>query len=147
MILGILTSKLAGKHWSAFQSERIVKPLGMTIARIVSESNIVPIRAAGYELDDKGEVKNQEWVSPTVNTTSYADYRVVPGMGKGLAEIAAGSVREACGRSSTGKHLATIESFTLVGEDDYSARPVEMVGDRVVRDVYCTLTSKNSRSR
>ena len=41
----------------------------MTTARINSEADIVPNRAAGYRLV-KGELKNQEWVSPTLNTTA-----------------------------------------------------------------------------
>ena len=69
LMLGALTSKLAGKHWSEFQSERIFKPLGMTTARMISEADIIPHRAAGYEPDEKGEPRNQEWVSPKVNTT------------------------------------------------------------------------------
>lgn len=68
MILGLLTSKLAGKNWGEFQSERIFKPLGMTTARVISEADIIPHRAAGYEPDDQGEPKNQAWVAPTLNT-------------------------------------------------------------------------------
>src|SRR5262245_23193758 len=49
LILGALTSKLAGKHWSEFQSERIFKPLGMTTARMISEQDIIPNRSQGYE--------------------------------------------------------------------------------------------------
>jgi hypothetical protein len=41
----------------------------MTTARIISEANIVPNRAAGYRLE-KGEVKNQNWVAPSMNTTA-----------------------------------------------------------------------------
>ena len=41
----------------------------MTTARVISEADIVPHRAAGYRLEN-GEVKNQEWVSPTLNTTA-----------------------------------------------------------------------------
>jgi CubicO group peptidase (beta-lactamase class C family) len=69
LILGILTSRLAGKHWSEFLKERVFTPLGMTTARMISESDIVMNRADGYELDDKKEVKNQEWVAPDLNTT------------------------------------------------------------------------------
>ncbi|HEY1112505.1 MAG TPA: serine hydrolase, partial [Chitinophagaceae bacterium] len=36
---------------------------------IISEYDIVPNRAAGYQLVD-GEIKNQEWVSPSINTTA-----------------------------------------------------------------------------
>lgn len=67
LILGLLTSRLAGKHWSDFQTERIFQPLGMATTRVISERDIVRNRAAGYELDDKGEVKNQEWVAPSLN--------------------------------------------------------------------------------
>jgi beta-lactamase family protein len=35
----------------------------------MSEADIIPNRAAGYRLV-KGQLKNQEWVSPTLNTTA-----------------------------------------------------------------------------
>jgi hypothetical protein len=41
----------------------------MMSTRLISERDIIPNRAAGYELDD-GELKNQEWVSPTFNSTA-----------------------------------------------------------------------------
>jgi len=41
----------------------------MTNARIISEADIVTNRAAGYYLD-KGVLKNQSWVSPTMNSTA-----------------------------------------------------------------------------
>src|SRR4029078_635378 len=44
-------------------------PTRLKTARVISETDIVPHRAAGYRLV-KGEVKNQEWVSPTLNTTA-----------------------------------------------------------------------------
>jgi CubicO group peptidase (beta-lactamase class C family) len=66
LLLGILTSRLAGKHWSEFLAERLFEPLGMTTTRVISEHDIVMHRAAGYELDD-GEIRNQEWVAPTAN--------------------------------------------------------------------------------
>lgn len=68
LVLGLLSSKLAGKHWSEFQAERIFTPLGMTTTRVISEKHIVRNRAAGYVLDDKRELKNQDWVSPSLNT-------------------------------------------------------------------------------
>ena len=67
--LGILIGKVSGKFYGDFLQERVFKPLGMTTARILNEADIVPNRAAGYRLV-KGEVKNQEWVSPTINTTA-----------------------------------------------------------------------------
>jgi CubicO group peptidase (beta-lactamase class C family) len=67
--LGILIHKVSGKFYGDFLQERVFKPLGMTTARIISEADIVANRAAGYRLV-KGELKNQEWVSPTLNTTA-----------------------------------------------------------------------------
>jgi CubicO group peptidase (beta-lactamase class C family) len=68
LILGLLTSRLTGKHWGEFLKERLFEPLGMTTTRVISERDIVMHRAAGYELDENGEVKNQEWVAPSANT-------------------------------------------------------------------------------
>ena len=69
VMLGILIHKVSGQFYGDFLQERVFKPLGMTTARIISEADIVPNRAAGYRLV-KGELKNQEWVSPTMNTTA-----------------------------------------------------------------------------
>jgi hypothetical protein len=41
----------------------------MSTARIISEADIIPNRSAGYRLVN-GEWKNQEWVSPSLNTTA-----------------------------------------------------------------------------
>jgi CubicO group peptidase (beta-lactamase class C family) len=68
-LLGILIHKVTGKLYYDFLGERIFKPLGMTSTRIISDRDIIPNRAAGYEIDN-GELKNQEWVSPTFNSTA-----------------------------------------------------------------------------
>jgi CubicO group peptidase (beta-lactamase class C family) len=67
--LGILIHKVTGEFYGDFLQQRIFQPLGMTSTRIISEADIVPNRAAGYRLV-KGELKNQEWVAPVVNTTA-----------------------------------------------------------------------------
>ena len=67
--LGILIRKITGQFYGDFLRQRIFQPLGMTTARPISESDIVPNRAAGYRLV-AGEIKNQEWVSPTTNSTA-----------------------------------------------------------------------------
>lgn len=69
IMLGILIHRVTGKFYGDFLQERIFRPLGMTTARIISEADIVPNRAAGYRLVG-GELKNQEWVAPSVNTTA-----------------------------------------------------------------------------
>ena len=67
--LGVLIHKVSGKFYGDFLQERVFKPLGMSTARVISEADIVPNRAAGYRLVN-GELKNQNWVSPTLNTTA-----------------------------------------------------------------------------
>jgi CubicO group peptidase (beta-lactamase class C family) len=67
--LGILIGKVTGKFYGDFLQERVFKPLGMTTARIINEADIIPNRAAGYRLV-RGELKNQNWVSPSINTTA-----------------------------------------------------------------------------
>jgi CubicO group peptidase (beta-lactamase class C family) len=67
--LGIIIHKVSGKFYGDFLQERIFKPLQMTTARIISEADLIPNRAAGYTLV-KNELKNQEWVSPSLNTTA-----------------------------------------------------------------------------
>ena len=69
VMLGILIHRVSGQFYGDFLQERIFKPLGMNTARIISEADIVMNRAAGYHLV-KGELKNQEWVSPSLNTTA-----------------------------------------------------------------------------
>jgi CubicO group peptidase (beta-lactamase class C family) len=67
--LGILIHRVTGEFYGAFLQQRIFQPLGMQTTRIISESDVIPNRAAGYRLV-KGELKNQEWVAPMVNTTA-----------------------------------------------------------------------------
>ncbi|HEV2341833.1 MAG TPA: serine hydrolase domain-containing protein [Candidatus Acidoferrales bacterium] len=69
VLLGILIHKVSGEFYGDFLQEHIFKPLGMRTTRIISESDIIPNRAAGYDLV-KGEWKNQDWVSPSLNTTA-----------------------------------------------------------------------------
>lgn len=69
LTLGIVIHQVTGKFYGDFLQERIFQPLGMSTTRIISEADIIPNRSAGYRLV-KGELKNQEWVSPTLNTTA-----------------------------------------------------------------------------
>jgi CubicO group peptidase (beta-lactamase class C family) len=69
LTLGILIHRVSGEFYGDFLRQRIFQPLGMQATRIISEADIVPNRAAGYRLV-KGELKNQEWVAPAMNTTA-----------------------------------------------------------------------------
>ena len=69
VMLGILIHKVSGKFYGDFLQERVFKPLEMTTARVISEADIVPNRASGYRVVNR-ELKNQDWVSPSLNTTA-----------------------------------------------------------------------------
>ncbi len=69
VLLGMIIRRVSGKFYGDLLRERIFAPLGMTTARVISEADIVPNRADGYQLV-KGELKHQDWVSPMLNTTA-----------------------------------------------------------------------------
>jgi CubicO group peptidase (beta-lactamase class C family) len=69
LMLGVLVRRVSGRFYGDILRERVFAPLGMKTARIISEEDIVPNRAAGYRLVG-GELKNQEWVAPKLNTTA-----------------------------------------------------------------------------
>jgi CubicO group peptidase (beta-lactamase class C family) len=69
LLLGILIHRVTGAFYGEFLHDRIFVPTGMATTRIISEADIVPNRAAGYRLVD-GKLQNQEWVSPSLNTTA-----------------------------------------------------------------------------
>jgi CubicO group peptidase (beta-lactamase class C family) len=69
VLLGIIVHKVSGSFYGDVLATRVFKPLGMATARVIDEADIIPNRAAGYQLE-KGEVKNQDWVAPKLNTTA-----------------------------------------------------------------------------
>src|SRR5438093_5951595 len=69
LLLGALIHRVSGRFYGDLLRDSVFKPLGMNDARVISEADIVPNRAAGYRLE-KGALKNQEWVAPTLNTTA-----------------------------------------------------------------------------
>lgn len=68
-LLGVVIHKASGKFYGDVLKERVFDPLSMTTARINNEPDIIPNRAAGYRLVGK-DIKNQQYVSPTLNTTA-----------------------------------------------------------------------------
>lgn len=67
-LLGFICNKAGGKFYGDQLRERIFQPLGMG-TRIISEADIVPHRARGYERKG-GKLVNQSWVAPRLNTTA-----------------------------------------------------------------------------
>jgi N-acyl-D-amino-acid deacylase len=69
VLLGIIIHKVSGQFYGDVLAERVFKPLGMTTTRIINEADIIPNRAAGYQIV-AGQIKNQDWVAPKLNTTA-----------------------------------------------------------------------------
>jgi CubicO group peptidase (beta-lactamase class C family) len=65
----VLVHRVTGRFYGDLLRELIFSPVGMRSTRIISESDIVPNRAAGYQLV-KGRLQNQAWVAPSLNTTA-----------------------------------------------------------------------------
>jgi CubicO group peptidase (beta-lactamase class C family) len=69
LLLGVLIHHVTGEFYGDFLQHRVFQPLQMASTRIISEADIIPNRSAGYRLV-KGDLKNQQWVSPSLNTTA-----------------------------------------------------------------------------
>jgi D-alanyl-D-alanine carboxypeptidase len=64
-LLAMIIHKLTGKSYGDFLRERIFDPLGMTDTRVISLSEIIPNRAAGYLLAKDGW-RNGEFIAPSI---------------------------------------------------------------------------------
>jgi CubicO group peptidase (beta-lactamase class C family) len=69
LLLGVLIHRVTGRFYGDVLRDLIFSPAGMRTTRIISEADIVPNRADGYQLV-KGRVQNQDWVAPSLNTTA-----------------------------------------------------------------------------
>lgn len=69
VLLGIIVREASGQFYGDVLREQVFEPLGMRTARVISEADIVANRAAGYRMEN-GELKNQSWVAPSLNTTA-----------------------------------------------------------------------------
>ena len=69
LLLGALIRRVTGRFYGDLLRDSVFEPLHMRDSRVISEADIVPNRAAGYRLD-AGQLKNQEWVAPSLNTTA-----------------------------------------------------------------------------
>ncbi|HSL24630.1 MAG TPA: serine hydrolase [Vicinamibacterales bacterium] len=69
VLLGAIVRKASGEFYGDLLRDRVFRPAGMNTARVISEADIVPHRAAGYRRAGES-LQNQDWVSPSLNTTA-----------------------------------------------------------------------------
>ncbi|WP_165252517.1 serine hydrolase [Paludisphaera soli] len=92
-LLGMLIEEVAGKPYAAFMSERVFEPLGMERTRVNDLKAIIPGRASGYGWDDeKQELRNGEYVSPTQPFAAGALVSTVADLAKWDAALVEGSL-------------------------------------------------------
>jgi CubicO group peptidase (beta-lactamase class C family) len=70
VLLGIVINRITGRFYADLLAERVFGPLRMTRTRIISDIDIIPDRAAGYEKGPSGALQNQGWVAPALNRTA-----------------------------------------------------------------------------
>lgn len=68
-LLGVLIHKVSGQFYGDYLHDKVFAPLGMVSTRIISDRDIIPGRAAGYEISG-GQLKNQQWLAPSLNATA-----------------------------------------------------------------------------
>ncbi len=64
-LLGAVIEKASGKTYEQFIEEEIFQKLGMKHSRYGHAEEIVPLRAAGYSRDDKGDYRHAMYLSMT----------------------------------------------------------------------------------
>ena len=69
VMLGIIMTRVAERPYYDFLRERIFDPAGMPTIRVISEADVVPNRAHGYN-PVEGGWEHAAWVSPRLNTTA-----------------------------------------------------------------------------
>jgi CubicO group peptidase (beta-lactamase class C family) len=68
ILSGILVTRISGMFYGDFLVQEVFRPLGMRTARIISDSDIIPHRAAGY-VRTPTAIRNQDFASASLNAT------------------------------------------------------------------------------
>jgi CubicO group peptidase (beta-lactamase class C family) len=93
VLLGIVINRVTGGFYGDLLAERVFRPLGMTRTRIISDTDIIPDRAAGYEKGPSGTLQNQGWVAPALNRTADGSlYSTVLDLARWDAALGTGSI-------------------------------------------------------
>lgn len=69
ILAGILVSRVTGMFYGDFLVAEVFRPLGMRTTRIISDTDIIPHRAAGYVRTATG-IRNQDFASAYLNSTA-----------------------------------------------------------------------------
>jgi CubicO group peptidase (beta-lactamase class C family) len=70
VLLGFVIGRVAGEFYGDLLATRVFRPLRMERTRIVSDADVIPGRASGYQRDAAGRLRNQNYVAPALNRTA-----------------------------------------------------------------------------
>ena len=70
VLLGILLNRVTHGSYGTYLDAHLFQPLGMSRTRIISDADIIPDRASGYEINAAGALQNQSFVSAYLNATA-----------------------------------------------------------------------------
>ncbi len=104
VLLGIVIGRLTGRFYGDLLEEKVFHPLTMARTRIISDIDIIPDRASGYERGPAGALRNQGWVAPALNRTADGSlYSTVLDLAKWDQALWAGTIltREELARAWT----------------------------------------------
>lgn len=100
VLLGLRIAQATGRFYGDLLHDWIFTPLEMTTARVINEAEIIPNRAAGYETEN-GIVRNQEYVSPSLNRTADGSlYISVADLAKWDRELCGGRLLSSASREA-----------------------------------------------
>lgn len=68
ILAGIILTRQTGMFYGDFLAREVFRPLGMRTTRIISNTDIIPNRAAGYVRTATG-IRNQDFASASLNAT------------------------------------------------------------------------------
>ncbi len=69
ILAGIIVTRITGRFYGDFLMTEMFRPLGMRTARVISDADIIPHRAAGYLRTVDG-IRNQDFASAALNATA-----------------------------------------------------------------------------
>lgn len=93
VLLGIVIGRLTGQFYGDLLQERVFHPLDMARTRIISDIDIIPDRASGYERGPSDALQNQGWVAPALNRTADGSlYSTVLDLAKWDQALGEGSI-------------------------------------------------------
>ncbi|BDC51901.1 hypothetical protein F183_A42160 [Bryobacterales bacterium F-183] len=91
-LLGLIIEKASGMRYEDFLRTRIFEPLGMKDTGYDSDRTVISRRAAGYEMEDEGTVRNASFIDMSIPHAAGAMYSTTLDLAKWDEGLSAGKL-------------------------------------------------------